>query len=112
VHRQAQRGRACRAASCKPPVRAFRRGDANDDGKADLSDAVFALSWLFGGGPAPGCQDAADTNDNGGLDISDAIFLLSYLFNAGAPLPTPGTLGCGVDPTEDAVDCGEYGSCS
>lgn len=32
---------------------AFENGDTNGDGKRDLSDAVFLLSWLFAGGPEP-----------------------------------------------------------
>jgi hypothetical protein len=28
-------------------------GDANGDGRIDISDAVYTLSWLFTGGPAP-----------------------------------------------------------
>ena len=28
----------------------FRRGDSNDDGVLDLSDGIFTLAWLFGGG--------------------------------------------------------------
>jgi hypothetical protein len=32
---------------------AFENGDTNGDGKRDLSDAVYLLSWLFTGGPEP-----------------------------------------------------------
>src|SRR5512139_3315309 len=28
-------------------------GDVNGDGKIDISDGVYILSWLFTGGPAP-----------------------------------------------------------
>lgn len=38
----------------------FIRGDSNHDGRADLSDAVYTLSWKFLGGPEPACRDAAD----------------------------------------------------
>jgi len=31
----------------------FVRGDPNDDGQRDLSDAIFILSFLYLGGPAP-----------------------------------------------------------
>ncbi len=31
----------------------FARGDGNSDGRLDLSDAVFVLSYLFLGGPEP-----------------------------------------------------------
>jgi hypothetical protein len=48
------------------------RGEANGDGKVDLSDAVFLLQHLFLGGPAPKCQDAADINDSGAVDLSSS----------------------------------------
>jgi hypothetical protein len=90
------------------PMPLFRRGDCNDDGGVDISDAVCILSWLFLGGPAPGsgpepgsgsgCSAVADTNGNGSADISDAVYLLDYLFKGGpepvAPFPDcgPGSL--------------------
>ncbi|MGH9361788.1 MAG: CHRD domain-containing protein, partial [Thermoanaerobaculia bacterium] len=36
----------------------FKRGDANVDGTFDISDAVFALAFLFTGGDKPSCLDA------------------------------------------------------
>jgi hypothetical protein len=30
-------------------------GDANDDGQANLGDAVFLINFVFNGGPAPDC---------------------------------------------------------
>ena len=84
----------------------FRRGDANDSGKTDLADAVFILGFLFTGGPAPVCPDAADSDDDGRLNISDAIKILSFLFTGSPPPPAPGPLECGNDPTEDRLgDC-------
>jgi len=32
---------------------ATQNGDTNGDGARDLSDAIFMLQWLFGGGPGP-----------------------------------------------------------
>jgi hypothetical protein len=59
------------------------RGDANGDGRVDLSDAVLILFSLFGGsGPLP-CERIADSNGNGDVDLSDAVFLLGYLFAGG-----------------------------
>ncbi len=84
----------------------FRRGDANGDGRVDLSDPVFLLNGLFSGATPPPCDDAADTNDDGRLDLSDAVFALDHLFQAGAAPPSPGPETCGVDPTEDdLVSC-------
>lgn len=85
-----------RAVSIETPCsQLFRRGDCNDDGKADMSDASFLLNWLFLGGPAPGCIAAANTNGEAGTDLSDATYLLNHLFLGGppprAPFPDCGT---------------------
>lgn len=82
----------------------FKRGDANSDSALNIGDAVFVLGFLFSGGAAPVCEDAADVNDDGGINIADAISLLGFLFSGGVqpaePFetwegdPTPDTLGC------------------
>jgi hypothetical protein len=65
-------------------------GDANSDFTVDISDAVFLISHIFAGGPAPGnCMYAnamGDANGDGAVDISDAVYLVSYIF-AGGPAP-------------------------
>lgn len=80
----------------------FVRGNANGDAQVDLSDAVFILQYLFGGGRTPTCVDAADTNDNGVVDLSDPIFMLNFLFQGQAsikpPYPDPG-----IDSTPDSL---------
>jgi formylglycine-generating enzyme required for sulfatase activity len=93
---------ATRAGAVAVPT--FRRGDANDDGGIDLSDAIFVLRFLFsGGGTAPSCPDAADANDDGSPDLGDPIFLLNYQFRGGAAPPSPGPMNCGPDPTPDSL---------
>ena len=90
------------------PVVTFERGDANNDGGVDISDSSTLFNYLFTGGSAPPCDDAADANDDERIDISDGIFVLSFLFQGGAiPLP-PGAFVCGEDPTndEDGSDLG------
>ena len=42
----------------EPPM-GFRRGDCNDDGRVNISDAAWILNWLFRGGAEPGCAAAA-----------------------------------------------------
>src|SRR5437867_33000 len=88
----------------------FRRGDSNDDGKLNLSDAVFTLEYLFQGGKEPTCQDAADSNDDGFLNLSDPVHLLSFLFLGRPPPPPPG-LDCGEDTTGDDLTCFCFHSC-
>ncbi|MEM7260965.1 MAG: hypothetical protein AAF488_03180 [Planctomycetota bacterium] len=90
----------------------FRRGDANNDGAFDISDAIYALAALFtSGAPGLACADSGDANDDGGFDISDAIYTLGALFSSG-PAPTdPGPVDCGVDPTDDGLDCADDSTC-
>ncbi len=93
----------------------FRRGDCNDSGKADLSDAIAVLQFLFGGGNPSLCANACDTNNDEGLDISDAVFLLSYLFSGGPPPVEPGPdPSCAPDPDPagaSRLTCGSFLSC-
>jgi hypothetical protein len=89
---------------------AFLRGDGNADGQRNIADAVHTLGFLFGGGPAPTCLDAADANDDGELNIADAVAVLSYLFGGTGPLPPPFD-ACGPDPTADAKTCADFPPC-
>lgn len=86
---------------------AFRRGDANYDDKIEITDAVFVLRYLFSGGEAPACEDAADADDTGELEITDAVFLLGHLF-LGGPAPLPPHPEPGEDPSGDALSCKGY----
>ena len=92
--------------------RAFIRGDANADASMDIADAVWAVSFLFVGGPPPPCLDSADTNDDGYVDLADAIYGLSYNFRGGPQPPPPFLPYCGLDPTvDDPWDCERYPPC-
>lgn len=62
-------------------------GDANNDGNVTIGDAVFIVSYVFRGGPAPAVADAADCNCDSKVNIGDAVFLVSYIFRSG---PEPG----------------------
>ncbi len=88
------------------PSAQFRRGDANDDGSVQISDAVFLLSYLFiPGSDDPPCFSAADPNDDGSVQISDAVYLLSYLFVPSSPPPPAPFPDCGVEGTPDGLLC-------
>ena len=62
------------------------------------------LAFLFSGGVAPACGDAADANDDGRVDISDAVAVLGHLFLGAPEPPAPGPRTCGSDPTADALE--------
>jgi hypothetical protein len=93
-----------------PPGTRYVRADVNADGTGDLSDAVFLLSFLFLGGAPPSCDKSADSNDSASVDLSDAVFVLNHLFSGGPAPPEP--FGeCGLDPTEDGLDCVSFPPC-
>ena len=89
---------------------AFLRGDANQDGSMDISDAIFTLISLFRSPVVPGCLDALDSNDDGSADLSDVVFSLTFLFRGGDAVPAPFT-ECGGDRTDDGLSCDEFRGC-
>jgi hypothetical protein len=96
---------AARAAS-------FVRGDTNETGKLEITDAILTLQYLFQGkGDAVRCLDAADTDDDGAVGLPDAILGLTYLFRAGREPPGPFP-ACGTDQSADELDCAANGACA
>ncbi len=84
----------------------FTRGDANDDGKLDISDPIQTSRHLFFKEEA-NCLDAHDSNDDGKLDSNDILYSLDYLFNGGFAIPEP-FLQKGFDNTLDPLTCISY----
>jgi PKD repeat protein len=64
-------------------------GDADGNAIVNISDAVFLISYIFGGGQAPNPQEAGDADCNEIVNISDAVYLISYIFGGG-PAPCEG----------------------
>ncbi len=64
----------------------FLCGDADGSGIITISDAVYLIGYIFGGGPAPNPVLAGDADCNGIITISDAVYLINYIF-AGGPAP-------------------------
>ncbi len=95
--------------SALAPSHHFTRGDANQDGVHDISDALHTISRAFLGGPDTSCADAADSNDDGRVDLSDAIFTLGCLF-LGADCPPAPFPTCGDDATLDGLGCDATGA--
>ena len=67
----------------------FVRGELNDDGQIDISDAVTLLVYLFSSGSTPSPIERADVNDSGAVDVADVVYLVDYLFQGGTPPPAP-----------------------
>jgi hypothetical protein len=57
-------------------------GDANGDEIVNITDAVYLIGFIFGGGgPTP--YDSADADCNGIINISDSVYLIAYIFGGG-----------------------------
>ena len=104
--------------SCATPTSAepiFHRGDPNDDGTINITDGIYVLNFLFLGGPAPTCREAANPNDDDTINITDGIYLLNFLFLGGPPPAAPGGMSspCGEDPATSPSDlgCASYTKC-
>jgi hypothetical protein len=61
-------------------------GDADGNDIINISDAVFLISYIFGGGPAPDYLTQGDPDCNGIVNISDAVYLIGFIFGGG-PAP-------------------------
>ena len=94
-----------------PSGTTFRRADCNSDGSFNIADCVFLLASLFSGGDSGECADACDMNDDGSTNIADAVTGLATLFSGGAAIPAPGSTDCGLDPSDDALDCLPTAAC-
>jgi hypothetical protein len=72
-------------------------GDCDDSGEVDVDDVIYAVSYIFSGGPPPDPFEKGDANCSSAIDIDDAIYLVQYIF-AGGPDP--------CDPSGDgSPDC-------
>jgi hypothetical protein len=74
-------------------------GDANGDGSINVGDAVYLISFVFKGGPAPTpyATCSGDANCDCAANVGDAVFIIAYVFKGG---PAP----CLCDEWE--VNCG------
>jgi hypothetical protein len=61
-------------------------GNADRNLTLDISDAVYVVSYIFSGGPAPLPLLSGDTDCSGGVDVSDVVYLIGYIFGGG---PSP-----------------------
>ncbi|MFH0818232.1 MAG: dockerin type I repeat-containing protein [Candidatus Micrarchaeota archaeon] len=67
----------------------FLCGDADGDRVVDVSDAVFLVQYVFGGGSAPNPLSAGDADNNDQIDVSDIVYLVQYIFGSGSPPCNP-----------------------
>jgi hypothetical protein len=67
-----------------PPGPFYMCGDCNEDAIVNISDAVYLISYIFSGGPAPNPLEAGDSNCDALVNISDAVYLIGYIFSGGS----------------------------
>jgi hypothetical protein len=68
-------------------------GDVNGDRDVNIGDAVYLISFVFKGGPAPNPLCAGDGNGDGDVNLADAVLNVNYVFKGGqAP-----SSGCCLD---------------
>lgn len=73
-------------AACGEETDCFRiAGDANHDGRVNVSDQVYLINYIFRQGPPPPCPEEANCNDDALINIGDAIWLEQYIFKSGPP---------------------------
>lgn len=65
----------------------FINGDANRDGMANVTDAIYIINFIFQDGEPPHPYEAGDASCDGLVNITDAVYLVQYVFNQG---PEPG----------------------
>src|SRR5262249_13613678 len=87
---------------------AFHRGDPNNTGTTEISDAITVFLYLFLGGKAPACLESADWKNDGVLDLSDGISILNFLFlgGPGPADPGPTTSPWALDPDPPVCPAG------
>jgi len=60
-------------------------GDANGDGIVNVGDAVYVISYVFKGGPAPVPYCRGDANGDGAVNVGDGVYIINYVFKGGPP---------------------------
>jgi hypothetical protein len=61
-----------------------RCGDIDDSREINISDVVYLISYIFGGGQAPVSPQATDIDCDGATTIADAVYLIQWIFGGGA----------------------------
>lgn len=63
------------------------RGDVNGSETVNGTDIIFLVSYVFKGGPQPGCSGlSGDVDCSGSVSSADVIYLVNYVFKGG-PAP-------------------------
>jgi len=69
-------------------------GDFSRNGYLNILDVTDLINYLYKGGPAAYCMDAADVNGDCSVNILDVTYIINYLYKGG-PAPVCGCAGRG-----------------
>jgi hypothetical protein len=65
---------------------AYLCGDVNGDWTGpNISDLVYLVSYMFGGGPEPAASATADCLGDWTVDVADLVCFVSFMFQSGTP---------------------------
>jgi hypothetical protein len=68
-------------------ILAVVRGDADNSGGVNISDAVYLINYVYNGGSEPQpTRGTGDVDCNGVVNTSDAVSLIGYVYG-GCPAP-------------------------
>lgn len=70
---------------------AYVCGDPDQSNQIDITDSVYLINYIFGGGPSPLPFLSGDADNNNQVDITDAVYLINYIFGGG-PAPCASSL--------------------
>jgi predicted outer membrane repeat protein len=60
-------------------------GDLDGNRSVNISDAVYAINYIFASGTPPVDSHGGDVDCSGALNISDCVYLVNYIFASGSP---------------------------
>lgn len=88
----------------------FIRGDADQDGRWTVLDAITIVRYEFLATIETHCADALDADDSGKIDVVDALRVLQQVLGR-APRRLRFSRFCAPDSTHDSLDCETYAPC-
>ncbi|MBK7092245.1 MAG: choice-of-anchor B family protein [bacterium] len=59
-------------------------GDVDQNSTVTVTDVVYLITFIFGGGPAPSPIDIGDVNCDAQVTVSDVVYIINYIFSGGS----------------------------
>jgi len=84
-------------------------GDANGDGRVDLSDPIVVLRYMTEGGEEPVCLEATDLIPDGKWEADDGFTLLAHVTEGAFVIPGAKRSRCASDTPHAFPACEDLG---